>query len=420
MEFGLFLTKPTESGEQHDIGDALDGIHRAGVVVRLQAGAQQPSDGPTGEEPGEDRVEDQGEDGDLQQAPLFPGGPAFVTVNVSAHQRIKALRREPGSAAMRVHAKLLAPREELVTDSEDFMTARSELQSLLRDLIQLNHPHRDLMSDLLYRGLYVMDPGDLADQVTSLMQLSPADAKQAVLDTVELLPRLQAARDLCQREVELSRVRASVADGLARQRRREELENQARVIRNELGEGMEAGDRQRVVAKLKERLGDVQLPQAARAAFDEEIAKLQYLEPHASEYSTTRNFLEWMVSLPWDKTTQDSFNLSRAEKILDENHFGMKEVKTRVLELIAAGRLRNHLHCEGKVLCLVGPPGTGKTSIGKSVARAINREFYRFSVGGLAYTSEIKGHRRTYIGQRATVFVVICSVLLLVVRVLSC
>jgi len=139
------------------------------------------------------------------------------------------------------------------------------------------------------------------------------------------------------------------------------------------------------------------VPESARAVIDEEISKLESLEKNSSEFNTTRNYLDWLTSVPWGKTSEENFDVGKAAKILDEDHYGMKDVKDRVLETIAVGSLKGKVG-QGKIICLSGPPGTGKTSIGKSIARALNREFFRFSVGGLSDVAEIKGHRRTYVG----------------------
>ena len=138
------------------------------------------------------------------------------------------------------------------------------------------------------------------------------------------------------------------------------------------------------------------MPEAVRTVFDEELAKLQTLEQAASEFNVTRGYLEWLTSIPWGVHSPDNYAISRARDVLDEDHFGLKDVKDRILEFLAVGKLRGTV--EGKIICLVGPPGVGKTSIGKSIARALDRQFYRFSVGGLSDVAEIKGHRRTYVG----------------------
>ncbi|KAG9654989.1 ATP-dependent protease La, partial [Aureobasidium melanogenum] len=138
------------------------------------------------------------------------------------------------------------------------------------------------------------------------------------------------------------------------------------------------------------------MPEPVKKVFDEEINKLAHLEPAASEFNVTRNYLDWLTQIPWGKRSAETFGIKNAMKVLDEDHHGLKDVKDRILEFIAVGKLRGTV--EGKILCMVGPPGVGKTSIGKSIARALNRQYYRFSVGGLTDVAEIKGHRRTYVG----------------------
>jgi Lon-like ATP-dependent protease len=138
------------------------------------------------------------------------------------------------------------------------------------------------------------------------------------------------------------------------------------------------------------------MPEGVKKVFDEEMSKLSHLEPAASEFNVTRNYLDWLTQLPWGQRSAENFGINHAREVLDEDHYGLKDVKDRILEFIAVGKLRGTV--EGKILCMVGPPGVGKTSIGKSIARALNRQYYRFSVGGLTDVAEIKGHRRTYVG----------------------
>jgi len=161
--------------------------------------------------------------------------------------------------------------------------------------------------------------------------------------------------------------------------------------------GIEKDEKEGILERYHKRLAELgELPEAARTVVDDEMAKLGSLDPSSSEYNVVRNYLDWMTCLPWGKHSDDSFDVARARQILDEDHYGMENVKERILEFIAMGSLRGEL--DGKILILHGPPGVGKTSIGSSIGRALDREFFRFSVGGMSDTSEIKGHRRTYVG----------------------
>ncbi|KAI4836036.1 lon protease-like protein [Aureobasidium sp. EXF-8845] len=169
---------------------------------------------------------------------------------------------------------------------------------------------------------------------------------------------------------------------------------QMKGIKRELG--LESDGKDKLLEGFKEKATKLAMPDPVKKVFDEEINKLAHLEPAASEFNVTRNYLDWLTQIPWGKRSAETFGIKNAMKVLDEDHHGLKDVKDRILEFIAVGKLRGTV--EGKILCMVGPPGVGKTSIGKSIARALNRQYYRFSVGGLTDVAEIKGHRRTYVG----------------------
>jgi len=159
---------------------------------------------------------------------------------------------------------------------------------------------------------------------------------------------------------------------------------------------MESDGKDKLIEKFKERAAALKMPESVRKVFDEELSKLIGLEPAASEANVTRNYLEWLTQIPWGQHSPENYSISHAQTVLDDDHYGLKDVKDRILEFLAVGKLRGTV--QGKIICLVGPPGVGKTSIGKSISRALNRQFFRFSVGGLTDVAEIKGHRRTYVG----------------------
>jgi ATP-dependent Lon protease len=166
------------------------------------------------------------------------------------------------------------------------------------------------------------------------------------------------------------------------------------MIKKELG--LEKEGKVTEIEKFSERLKGLTLNEEAKKAVEEEMEKLQLIEPSSPEYNVSRNYLDWLTVLPWGKFSEDSYNLVRARKVLDRDHYGLKDVKERILEFIAVGKMKGNI--SGSILCLVGPPGVGKTSVGKSIADALGRKFYRFSLGGMRDEAEIKGHRRTYIG----------------------
>ncbi len=172
-------------------------------------------------------------------------------------------------------------------------------------------------------------------------------------------------------------------------------------IKRELG--LERDEKESLISKFKTRIEGKEIPEHVKSVINDELEKLGTLEPSSSEYNVTRNYLDWLTEVPWCEYSKDSLDIDRAHAVLDENHYGLKDVKDRILEFIAVSSLRGNV--QGKIILLSGPPGVGKTSIGKSVAKALNREFYRFSVGGMGDVAEIKGHRRTYVGAMPGKFV---------------
>ena len=172
------------------------------------------------------------------------------------------------------------------------------------------------------------------------------------------------------------------------------MREQLKAIKKELG--LEKEGKTTELETFQERLAVRKLNQEAQQAVEEEMEKLSVLEPASPEYTVTRNYLDWLTILPWGITSSDNYDLKRARGILDRDHYGLEDVKARILEFLAVGRMKGDI--AGSIICLVGPPGVGKTSIGMSIAEALGRKFYRFSLGGMRDEAEVKGHRRTYIG----------------------
>eukprot|EP01113_Clastostelium_recurvatum_P025516 TRINITY_DN3069_c0_g1_i2.p1 TRINITY_DN3069_c0_g1~~TRINITY_DN3069_c0_g1_i2.p1 ORF type:complete len:927 (+),score=287.73 TRINITY_DN3069_c0_g1_i2:48-2828(+) len=244
---------------------------------------------------------------------------------------------------------------------------------------------------------YMQEVGGMADVIVSQCTVSSSEIQQA-LETLDVHKRLEIVLTILQKEMQLyelqSQIGRQIEEKSLKQQRKFFLTEQMKTIRKELG--MELDEKESLVNKFKDRIKNLQLTPAVKKVIEEELAKMQALEPVSSEYNVTRNYVEWLTSLPWGVYGEDSLDLQKAQKVLDEDHYGLKDIKERILEFIAVGNLKGTV--QGKIVLLVGPPGVGKTSIGKSVARALGRDFFRFSVGGMTDVSEIKGHRRTYIG----------------------
>lgn len=276
----------------------------------------------------------------------------------------------------------------------------SEIVNVFKEVANLNPLFRDQISTFSMSqsaGNVIDEPAKLADFAAAV---SAGEVKelQDVLETLDVEERLSKALVVLKKELMNAQLQSKISkdvEAKIQKRQREYwLMEQMKGIRRELG--IESDGKDKLVEKFKEKAEKLAMPEAVKRVFDEELNKLAHLEPAASEFNVTRNYLDWLTQIPWGQRSPENYSIANAMKVLDEDHHGLKDVKDRILEFIAVGKLRGSV--EGKILCLTGPPGVGKTSIGKSIARALNRQFYRFSVGGLTDVAEIKGHRRTYVG----------------------
>jgi len=276
----------------------------------------------------------------------------------------------------------------------------SEIVSVFREVAQLNHLFRDQISTFTLTqsaGNVHEEPAKLAD-FAAAVSTGEVRELQDVLETMNIEERLSKALMVLKKELMNAQLQSKISKDVETkiQKRQREywLMEQMKGIRRELG--IESDGKDKMIEKFREKANKLAMPDAVKKTFDEELSKLAHLEPAASEFNVTRNYLDWLVQIPWGQQSAENFGIKNAMIVLDEDHHGLKDVKGRILEFIAVGKLRGTV--EGKILCFVGPPGVGKTSIGKSIARALNRQYYRFSVGGLTDVAEIKGHRRTYVG----------------------
>ncbi|KAG0092791.1 ATP-dependent Lon protease pim1 [Podila epicladia] len=276
----------------------------------------------------------------------------------------------------------------------------SEIVAVFKDIASLNPLFRDQIANFSMSqsaGNVFEEPAKLADFATAVSQGDPEEL-QSVLESLTIEDRMQKALLVLKKELMnaqlQSKISKDVENKIAKRQREYYLMEQLKGIKKELG--IESDGKDKLIEKFREKGVKLAMPEQAKKVFDEEISKLEHLEPAASEFNVTRNYLDWLTNVPWGVRSPENYDIRHAVRVLDEDHYGLKDVKDRILEFIAVGRLRGTV--EGKIICLVGPPGVGKTSIGKSIARALDREFYRFSVGGLTDVAEIKGHRRTYVG----------------------
>jgi ATP-dependent Lon protease len=286
-----------------------------------------------------------------------------------------------------------APVPDVVEESAELEALTHSVQSEFGRLISLV-PY--LPSELELAAANVDDPSALSHLVASTLRLK-TEEKQGLLEQADVSERLRDVLRILKRELEVvelgSKIQSQVQSELEKGQREYFLRQQLKAIQEELGEG---DQEQAEINELRERIEERGLPEDARKAADRELARLEKLPPAAAEYGVIRTYLDWILSLPWSDTTKDNLDLERARRILDEDHYDLEKVKERILEYLAVSKLKDDL--SGPILCFVGPPGVGKTSLGQSIARTVGRKFVRISVGGVRDEAEIRGHRRTYIG----------------------
>ena len=242
----------------------------------------------------------------------------------------------------------------------------------------------------------ITDPGRLADTVIGQLGVE-LEEKQQVLETFSPYERLEQVLGVLFRELEIVSLEKTIKQRVRKQmdkaQREYYLREQIKAIQKELGEGDERASE---VEELRKRLNKAKLPKEAKAKVLHEISRLEKMPPMSAESGVIRTYLDWMLSLPWSVRTEDRLELAEAERILERDHYGLVKVKERILEYLAVRQLANNL--KTPILCLVGPPGVGKTSLASSIAEALDRKFVRLSLGGVRDEAEVRGHRRTYIG----------------------
>ena len=292
--------------------------------------------------------------------------------------------------------------------SDELRATALEAVATLKDLLTMHPLYNEQLKAFASAGGDFHDAARLADVGASLTSAPGAELQAEVLEQASVPARAAASLLLLKKEVELCRLQADIGrrveEKISADQRRYFLTEQLKSIKKELG--LERDDRAALVSKFRGRLdaraarpgGAPPLPAPAAAVIEDELAKLATLDPGSSEFAVTRNYLDWLTALPWGASRPDALDVASARAVLDADHYGLGDVKDRVLEFIAVGALRGRAGATGKILLLAGPPGVGKTSVGRSIARALGRAFYRFSVGGLADVAEVKGHRRTYVG----------------------
>jgi len=282
---------------------------------------------------------------------------------------------------------------QVIPDSIELEAVIRNVKSSLEKMVSLG---KNISPDLVAIAANLDDPARLSDLVASNLDLK-VDKAQEVLELIDPVERLRRVHDLMAKEIEVLEVQNDIntqARGEMDKSQREfYLRQQMKAIQTELGEGNEI---QEELEQYRAKIKKAKMPQEVTEEAERQLGRLERMHPDAAETATLRNYLDWMVSLPWSKATRDNLDLKKAQKILDEDHYGLEKIKERIIEHLAVRKLKKN--SRGPILCFVGPPGVGKTSLGKSIARALGRKFVRMSLGGVHDEAEIRGHRRTYVG----------------------
>lgn len=362
LYFGLVLQKPKEDGLAH-AAESGDDFFKVGSVARV-----------------------------IQVSPFKPGEPLQVLVQALERFDIVAMMKTDSIFTAEVNYWY----ENIQENTDELKAYSVAIIDCIKDLVNMNPLFKEGLS-LLIERINLSDPGSLADFAASMTTSSGTEI-QKILETQKIRERLERVLILLKNEVEISKLKAKISkrieEQLSKQQREFFLKQQLQEIKKELG--LAKDDTQAELEKYQNRLKKLVLPEETRAKIEEEMEKLKLLGTSSPEFNVTRTYLDWLTILPWGVYSKDSYDQKKAARILDRDHYGLEDVKNRILELISVGVIKGDL--SGTILLLQGPPGVGKTSIGRSVAQSLGREFFRFSLGGMRDEAEIKGHRRTYIG----------------------
>lgn len=325
----------------------------------------------------------------ITQAIKLPSGGLRLRLSVECRARLLKLDDDREYLVGEVERVVENPKEELTQAEEASLDAIKErLASLL--------PYDPNLEDHIYTAREIFDPGELADLVGSILPLEPFEA-QAIVEEMDGFKRLELVAQLLNRQVDALSIRERAASAaqaeLSKAQHQEIMREQIRAIRAELGE---EGSVDEELEDLQSQLKRAKMPTQVKKEAEKQLRRLKQLHPDTSEAALARTYLDWILDLPWSKRTKDRLDLKRAHEILEADHFGLEKTKDRILDFLSVAKLKKKL--QGPILLFVGPPGVGKTSLGRSIAKSLGREFFRISLGGLRDEAELRGHRRTYVG----------------------
>ncbi len=320
----------------------------------------------------------------------LPDGRTRVLVQGVSRAQVSELIARDGYMAARIE-KIEEPQP-----AESSIEVQALMRNVKKSLERSASLGKPISSEIMVIANNLESAGRLADLTASNLELKVEEA-QEILRIVDPTERLRRVNELINRELDLlamqQEINTHAREEIDRSQREYFLRQQLKAIQNELGEGNELADE---VEQLRQKAKKAGMPPKVLEEVERQITKLERMHPDSAETATVRNYLDWMTSIPWSRQTRDNLDLIKAQQILDEDHYGLEKIKERILEYLSVRKLKDRM--KGPILCFVGPPGVGKTSLGKSIARALGRKFVRISLGGVRDEAEIRGHRRTYVG----------------------
>ncbi|MEW5796252.1 MAG: endopeptidase La [Candidatus Zixiibacteriota bacterium] len=342
---------------------------------------------PNEERPKPDGLHHIGTAGNILKMLRFPDGTVRFLIQGLARIRIKRFITESPHLTAEIEEL-----EERIGDPVKMEALQRSLMERLKKLVELA-PY--LNEEFHVSAMNQDTPSKLTDFIASNLNMSP-EQRQRILAEVDIARRAQILFQMVNKEIEVlelsQKIQASAANELGKSQRHYILREQLKAIKKELGDA----DDQSELTEFEEKIKTAGMSELAEKAARKELERLTHMQPSSAEYTVSRTYLDWLVTLPWSKSTEDRLDLKKAKKVLDEDHYNLVEVKDRILEYLAVRKLKSDV--KGPILCFLGPPGVGKTSLGQSIARAMGRQFARVSLGGMRDEAEIRGHRRTYIG----------------------
>jgi ATP-dependent Lon protease len=376
----------TRAGQIRLIDDAAVANNRIIGVVTLRD--------PNAEEATQENIYSVATVAAIRMMVKMPDGVRLIIQGISRVRVLEVLQTEPY-----LRARVEPMEDVLPTEPEQIVEVQAMARTVGSTFQQIVSMSPQIPDELQAIPMNVTDPGTLADLIAANMPTLPTAEKQALLATADVRERLRALTGILTRELNVlevgSRIQSEVASEMNRMQREYYLREQLKAIQKELGE---TDERTAEIDELRGKIEEAKMPEEVEREALRELDRLSKMPPAAAEYTVARTYLDWLISLPWNTSTEDNLDIAEVRRVLDEDHYGLERVKDRILEYLSVRKFKAEGTMRHPIICFVGPPGVGKTSLGRSIARAMGRKFVRLSLGGIRDEAEIRGHRRTYIG----------------------